>query len=146
MGYIEETLSDSEHLIHEGHFHWTYYAAAWLSLIFLGVFVIGIIFFVQIMMRIWTTEVGVTNHRVILKTGWFSRSTDELALHSVEGVEVEQSILGRLFGYGRLIISGTGEEEVVTPLIADPLAFRKAIDDGAHSTEEAAAAGAIPAE
>lgn len=146
MGYIEDTLSDSEQIVYEGQFHWTYYAAAWLSLIFLGVFIIGIILFVQIMMRIWTTEVGVTNHRVIHKTGWISRSTDELELSSVEGVEVEQGILGRIFGYGRLIISGTGVEDVVTPLIAEPLEFRKAIDEAAHSDEGAApVATAIPA-
>lgn len=146
MGYIEDTLSDSEQIVYEGQFHWTYYAAAWLALIFLGVFIIGIILFVQIMMRIWTTEVGVTNHRVIHKTGWISRSTDELELSSVEGVEVEQGILGRIFGYGRLIISGTGVEDVVTPLIAEPLEFRKAIDDAANSDEGAApVATAIPA-
>ena len=146
MGYIEDTLSDSEHIVYEGQFHWTYYAAAWLSLIFLGVFIIGIILFVQIMMRIWTTEVGVTNHRVIHKTGWISRSTDELELSSVEGVEVEQGILGRIFGYGRLIISGTGVEDVVTPLIAEPLEFRKAIDEAANSDEGTApVATAIPA-
>lgn len=137
MGYIQDTLSDSETIIYEARFHWTYYAVGWLALLFLGVFIIGIIFFVQIMMRIWTTEVGVTNHRVIHKTGWISRSTDELELSSVEGVEVEQGIFGRIFGYGRLIISGTGVEDVVTPLIAEPLEFRKAIDEAAHPGDKA---------
>jgi uncharacterized membrane protein YdbT with pleckstrin-like domain len=136
MGYIEETLSNSETIVRRAHFHWTYYLAAWLALIFLGVFLIGIYLFVSIMVRIWKTEIAVTNHRVVHKTGLFTRNTHELELDSVEGVELQQSFLGRLFGYGKLVISGTGVEDVVTPDIAAPMEFRKAIDEAANAREE----------
>ncbi len=136
MGYIEETLSRSETIIRRAQFHWSYYLAAWLSLLFLGVFLIGIYLFVSMMLRIWSTEIAVTNHRVVQKTGFFTRSTQELELDSVEGVELEQSFLGRLFGYGKLVISGTGVDDVVTPDIAAPMEFRKAIDEAVNARKE----------
>lgn len=144
MGYIEETLSDSEYLVARAHFHWTYHFVAWAALIFLGVFLIGIYIFAVMMIRILTTEVGVTNHRVVYKTGLITRTTQELDLDSIESIELEQTLLGRLFGYGKLEVSGTGIEDLHTPLIAEPLEFRKAIDDAAHAEPDIPAKGAVP--
>lgn len=133
MGYIEKTLSENEYIVHRAHFHWTYHATAWAALIFLGLFIIGLIIFAQMMWRILTTQLAVTNHRIALKTGFFNRTTQELELSSIESVELQQNLLGRIFGFGRLIVSGTGIEDLETPLIADPLALRRAIDEAANS-------------
>jgi uncharacterized membrane protein YdbT with pleckstrin-like domain len=46
----------------------------------------------------WTTEIAVTNHRIIYKAGLIRRDTVEILM--VESVDVDQSILGRLLGYG----------------------------------------------
>jgi uncharacterized membrane protein YdbT with pleckstrin-like domain len=75
----------------------------------------------------WTTETDVTDMRIIHKTGFIQRQTFEMSLDKVESVDVNQSILGRIFNYGDVKVRGVGEggEEIKT--IASPLAFRSAI-------------------
>lgn len=65
---------------------------------------------------------------MILKEGWLNRRTHELAVESVEGVSLEQSIWARTFGYGRVIVTGTGEARIVFPAMAHPVDFRRAIE------------------
>jgi uncharacterized membrane protein YdbT with pleckstrin-like domain len=127
MSYIDNSLGDGETVIARAHFHWLYSAAAWLALIVLGVIGIGIIIFISMMVRKWTTEIGVTSHRFVEKKGLFSLRSNEIALPNIEGVKVEQSFLGRIFGYGTVRIEGTGVDAVTTPAIADPVGFVRAI-------------------
>jgi uncharacterized membrane protein YdbT with pleckstrin-like domain len=56
----------------------------------------------------WTTEIAVTNRRIIKKTGFISRDTMEMSLGKVESVQVDQSILGRILNYGDITLHGTG--------------------------------------
>jgi uncharacterized membrane protein YdbT with pleckstrin-like domain len=128
MSYIQQSLGQDEKLIAEARFHWWYTAQAWLALIFLGVFVIGIYIFFAMMIRKWTTEIGVTTHRFIMKTGLFSLHTQEMAIHNIEGVKVDQGFWGRVLGYGNLRIEGTGVDAIELPPIDDPIAFRAAIE------------------
>ncbi|MFP3944155.1 MAG: PH domain-containing protein [Alphaproteobacteria bacterium] len=127
MGYVEKTLGRNERIVRKARFHWILYAAAWLSLLFLGVLIIGIIIFVRLMIWLRVTEVAVTDNRIIYKRGWLSRSTEELNLRSIEEINLKQSVLGRLFGYGRLSVHGTGQGGMDLPNIAEPLEFRTAI-------------------
>jgi uncharacterized membrane protein YdbT with pleckstrin-like domain len=90
-------------------------------------FVLGLISFLRMMIRKWTTEVGVTSHRFVEKYGVLSMRTNEIALPNIEGVKVHQSLLGRVFGYGTIRIEGTGVDAVTTPSIADPVGFVRAI-------------------
>ena len=128
MPYIEDSLGQGETLVMKAHFHWWYMLKAWLALIFLGVFLIGIWIFFAMMIRKWTTEIGVTTHRFVEKTGLFSLTTNEIALQNIEGVRVNQGLWGRMLGYGHLRIEGTGIDAVTIPDIADPVAFRAAIE------------------
>ena len=75
----------------------------------------------------WTTETDVTNLRVVHKTGFISRKTFEMSLDKVESVDVNQSILGRLFDYGDVTIMGVGEGKETITTIASPLSFRNSI-------------------
>lgn len=127
MSYIEDSLGDGETIIARAHFHWLYSALAWAALLFLGIFVVGIVIFISMMVRKWTTEIGVTSHRFVEKKGLFSLRSNEIALPNIEGVKVEQSFLGRVFGYGTVRIEGTGVDAVTTPTIADPVGFVRAI-------------------
>ena len=79
------------------------------------------------MIRKWSTEIGVTSHRFVERYGLLSMHTNEIALPNIEGVRVNQSILGRIFGYGTVRIEGTGVDSVTTPSIADPVGFVRAI-------------------
>ena len=127
MSYIDNSLGDGETVIARAHFHGLYSAAAWLALLVLGVIGIGIIIFISMMVKKWTTEIGVTSHRFVEKKGLFSLRSNEIALPNIEGVKVEQSFLGRIFGYGTVRIEGTGVDAVTTPTIADPVGFVRAI-------------------
>ena len=127
MSYIQDSLGDGETIIAEAHFSWLYSLVAWLALIFLGIFIIGIVIFLSMMIRKWTTEIGVTSHRFVEKKGVFSMHTNEIALPNIEGVKVNQTIMGRIFGYGTVRIEGTGVDAVTTPNINDPVGFVRAI-------------------
>ena len=82
------------------------------------------------MLPMWTTEIGVTNQRFIFKRGWLRRTTDELQLTSIEEVNLEQGVLGRLLDFGRLQLHGTGVNDIRLPNLADPVGLRKALQDG----------------
>ena len=151
MSYINESLAPNETLIYFARFHWLRKAVAYAALAvfvviamaslvlvqdwpgLLGaavVSVVGLAVFIAMMMPIWTTEIGVTNHRFILKRGWLRRATDELQLTSIEEVNLDQSVLGRLLGYGRLVLHGTGVNDIKLPSLADPVGLRRALQEG----------------
>jgi uncharacterized membrane protein YdbT with pleckstrin-like domain len=134
MSYIEKSLGQGETLIARARFHWWYTFKAVLALVFLGWIIIGIVIFFAMMIKKWNTEIGVTTHRFVEKTGVFSLMTYEIALPNIEGVKVEQSFWGRILGYGHLRIEGTGVDAVDIPDIADPIAFRAAIETAKSST------------
>ena len=74
-----------------------------------------------------TTELAVTDHRVIYKSGLLSRHTIEMNRDKVESVDVDQSLLGRIFGYGTVVVRGTGGSLEPIRNIGDPLTFRSHI-------------------
>jgi len=79
------------------------------------------------LVRYFTSEFAVTTKRVIVKVGLFHRHTLELVLAKVETVGVDQSIPGRLFNYGTIIVTGTGGTQEPFKDIADPISFRKQV-------------------
>lgn len=92
------------------------------------VFVLGLLSFAQMMVIKATTEIAITNNRLIYKRGLIARQVGEISIDRIEGVNVLQSIFGRLFNYGRLAIRGMGIGEVVLPPIDEPIKFRQAIE------------------
>ncbi len=79
----------------------------------------------------FATEIGVTNERIIYKRGVLSRRVESLDVDRIEGTELEQGPLGRMLGYGRVVIRGTGTGGIRFPPIADPTGLRRAITDAA---------------
>ncbi|GAA3845857.1 PH domain-containing protein [[Pseudomonas] carboxydohydrogena] len=77
--------------------------------------------------RRWTTETDVTSLRVVHKEGFIKRNTFEMSLDKVESVDVAQSILGRIFGWGDVTVKGVGEGHKTMNMIASPLQFRNHI-------------------
>ena len=77
--------------------------------------------------RRWTTEIDVTDRRIVYKRGFVRRHTVEMNMDKVEGVDVDQSILGRMLNYGDITIRGTGVG--IEPLynIDAPLEFRNRV-------------------
>ena len=124
MSYIQQSLGANERVIRQASFHWSYTLGA----ILLALTGIGLIFAIPMFIRKATTEIAVTSHRLVKKTGWFSLHTEELSLNNIEGVRVDQGFWGRMLGFGHVRIEGTGVDAVQLPVIADPVAFRAAIE------------------
>jgi len=82
-------------------------------------------YFFKALIQRRTTELAITNRRVIAKVGLISRKTWEINATKVEGVEVDQSIFGRIFGYGTVSVKGTGGGIAPLRNIDDPVEFRK---------------------
>lgn len=95
----------------------------------LGFFLLGLFFFVHMMIIKATTEIAVTNDRIIYKKGLIARHVGELAIDRIEGVGVSQNIWGRIVGYGRVSIRGMGVGEIILPPIEAPVAFIKAVQE-----------------
>lgn len=136
MSYIKENLLPGEEILYMGKVHWLIYGIA----IFLAIAaaatyqypVVAVCLFflsfcsaVRALIYISTTEFGITSQRIIMKTGWVSRQTVEQQLQRIESVNFTQSVWGRLFGYGTVLLHGTGSG--VTPIagIDNPLEFHK---------------------
>jgi len=75
------------------------------------------------------SEFGVTNKRILAKVGWLKRRSLDMLLTKVEGFYVEQGILGRIFSYGTVVVTGTGGTKSVLKNIAYPLKFWKIVQE-----------------
>ena len=125
MSYIDDSLIEGETVLHRGRVAW--WSAFWL--IFLGlltlVVVIGVVFLVWAWIRVRSTELAITNKRIIAKFGFIKRNTVEINLDKVEALRVEQGMWGRMLNFGTIFISGAGTSVAPIPDIADPLVFRR---------------------
>jgi uncharacterized membrane protein YdbT with pleckstrin-like domain len=92
------------------------------------VFIFGLLRFASMMIVKATTEIAVTTSRLVYKRGLVARHVGEISIDRIEGVNVFQTILGRLLNYGRVMVRGMGVGEVVLPPIEDPISFRRAIE------------------
>jgi uncharacterized membrane protein YdbT with pleckstrin-like domain len=129
MSFIEESLSSGEEVVARFELHWL--ARLWLVLwILLAVPTLGITLLLALyeFLRLRGIEQGVTNKRVIYKTGIVSRKSEEMKLTSIETVEIEQGIFGRLLGFGDVKITGRGTSDLVFPRIADPMSVKRQIE------------------
>lgn len=93
-----------------------------------GAILLGFFLFIQMMLIRSTTEIAVTTSRLVLKEGIIARNVDEMSVDRVESVHVMQSMLGRLMGYGTVMVRGMGVGEIILPPIMDPIAMRKNIE------------------
>jgi uncharacterized membrane protein YdbT with pleckstrin-like domain len=84
-----------------------------------------------------STELAVTNRRVIAKFGLVRRSTVELNLSKIESIRVEQTVMGRVLNYGSIFVTGTGSTMEPIPYIANPIGFRQAVQAATDSIQRA---------
>ena len=150
MSYVDKVLQPGETVLARTRLHWFIYlrpivtfVAALAALVGSGFVavefqlyaeyaaaalgVLAVWFFLLAWIRRATTELAVTDRRVIHKTGFFSRSTQEMNREKVESVDVRQSLPGRIFGYGTVLVRGVSSSWEPFSHIADPLAFRSQI-------------------
>ena len=99
-----------------------------LKLFSLLLALIGVMKFAQMLVIKATTEIAITTTRLIYKRGLVARFVGEMNIDRIEGVSVLQSVFGRIFNFGQIVIRGMGVGELVLPVIADPVKFRRAIE------------------
>jgi uncharacterized membrane protein YdbT with pleckstrin-like domain len=125
--YVEDALIKDERVVHVGHISlWSLWGYIALGVVLLPAFGIGLIFLIAAFVKYKTTELAITTRRVIAKFGFIRRRTVELNINKVESIQVDQSVMGRILGYGTLVISGGGNPQAPIPGISNPIAFRKA--------------------
>lgn len=120
-----------------------YYGPAFLSMIFgsaiaqgmtravafVAFFVVlmGVVLMLAAYIRQTSTELAVTNRRVIAKYGLISRATFEIMVNRITGANFDQTILGRMLGFGTVLIHGAGGDISPFDEIGDPQGFYKAL-------------------
>ena len=149
MSYTKSVLQPNEQIVMIGKLHWIVYDRAifflvagvmllWLenahlkndALILATAALFGALFvlsFLHAWFIRWITEFAVTDRRVIYKRGFITRHTAEMNMDKVESVDVDQSMLGRMLGYGTIHVLGTGQGIEHLHRIANPIALRNAI-------------------
>ncbi len=151
MSYIERVLQPGEQVRHISSIHWIlYWPGVVVALLAVAAFCFSatrswttvwlytgyalalgaVVLLAQEWFQQWITEIAVTNRRVIYKTGLVRRQTNEMNMDKVESVQVDQSILGRMFDYGNVKILGTGEGFETLRTIASPLKLRNSVTRG----------------
>jgi uncharacterized membrane protein YdbT with pleckstrin-like domain len=163
LGYVEQNLNPGERILYSTRLHWivlfrsiivdTLFSAAGLVLIIwaiggkhtergeaqvigiagVALLVLGGIILGMAVIRRTATEMAVTNKRVIIKVGFLTKRTVELFMSKVESVGVEQTLFGRMMGYGSIAVRGTGGTNEPFDHVANPLEFRHQVQ---HQIEE----------
>jgi uncharacterized membrane protein YdbT with pleckstrin-like domain len=121
VSYVEDNLLNQEQILLRTHLHWVTFLT-WGNLIVGPLTLFILPWFLR-----RSAEFAVTDRRVLIKVGVFSRRTVDLNLSKVESVDVDQGFWGRLLGYGTLVVVGTGGTRESFSHIADPFAFRRAV-------------------
>lgn len=152
MSYIHKSLLDGEEIVYLTRRHKIIftYPVVWLIIsailfglkwvfvfkpeidfalsIFSGIFLaVALIHALVIWIRYLCAEFGITNQRVIVKEGFLKRKTSEIFLKSVESVQVDQSLWGRILNFGTIVVTGTGGVSDPLSMIRNPLDFKKQV-------------------
>ena len=150
--YVDRILQPGETVRYDGTLHWIIFLPAFVLLgfgatglaamallpgtgqrggVFFVVVILALVFGALHLLAAWvrrqTTEIAVTERRVIYKTGLVSRRTVEMNMDKVESVDVRQDIFGRMLDYGTVLIRGTGAGLEPLSTVASPLSLRNAI-------------------
>ena len=154
MSYISDNLIPNEQVLYRTRLHWKIFVPAVLLLFLcvpvivvaidgglnpylsLSLLVVPLFALLSAYLTWQFSEFGVADKCVLIKTGIVGRHTFETLLTKVENIVAEQSLWGRLFGYGTIYVTGTGSTKETFPGIDAPLEFCKHIEAAAMAFEE----------
>ena len=149
MGYVDENLITDEVVTYRARLHWTMLVVPCIVAVLCAaadvfvarssmqqrlpvaavVIVVGVFPLIQSLIRRSAAEFAVTNKRVIFKAGIVNRTTAEMFLNKIESVGVDQTIAGRIFGYGSVILRGTGGSTEPFDMVTRPLELRRQVQE-----------------
>ncbi len=154
MSYVESNLISGEQVLYKTGLHWIVlllpaFFGALLGLVGLpllfaeGMRTAGISFLIIAALLVLygymarkATEMAVTNKRIVIKVGLLSRRTFELLLSKVESIGVEEGLIGRIMGYGSVVVRGTGGTPEPFKNVAHPLEFRRQVQQRVEEREQ----------
>ena len=157
MGYVEQNLMVGERIVYMTRPHWIVYRwpavflVAAIVIMVLGYTYVGGVGYLYVagtflllavltglspLVTSLTSEFGVTNKRVLVKVGLIRRHSLEVLLTKVEGIGVDQSIMGRILGYGSIVVTGTGGTREQFHQISAPFEFRKRVQEQIAAAQE----------
>ncbi len=118
--YVNNSLVNNEKVLYTGAFAlWDNFF--WIVISF-GTLLIPIFLFQKF------SEIAITNNRVVGKSGILRRKTYDFGLKNIESIDVKQTILGRIFGYGDIVITGSGASNLLIPALKSPEEFKKQLN------------------
>ncbi|PCI66003.1 MAG: hypothetical protein COB26_11995 [Piscirickettsiaceae bacterium] len=124
--YVQSVIGSGEKVEYEAKVSmWSLLPLFVVGLLLIWVYGLGLIFWAIAIMRYMTTELVITDKKIISKFGFIKRDTIEMLLPKIESIQVNQSVLGRMLNYGSVVVSGAGNPQAPVPGIASPIEFRK---------------------
>ena len=136
------TLGDDEALISFAHIHAAIYWKSVAVLMFaifvmlafaieLGLFfaLVGGIMLVMAHLTRRYLILAATDKRIFVRSGWFYADMIELRYTQVESVELGIMPIGQIFGYGSVIVTGTGNRRIIVPYVTDAVQFRSKVNE-----------------
>jgi uncharacterized membrane protein YdbT with pleckstrin-like domain len=155
MSYLDDHLLAGEQIVYRARLHWIIFGTP-IVVVLLGVALaivlqlyqpdywyagaalagVGLLLAISPAIRYTSSEFAVTDKRVLAKHGFIQRDSIETLLSKIEAIEVDQGIIGRVFGYGSVGITGTGGTQESFPLISHPLEFRRQIQSQIVAQED----------
>jgi uncharacterized membrane protein YdbT with pleckstrin-like domain len=145
MSYIDGNLLPGERVVYRTRLHWLLFMTPVLftviALLPIAYFLatgtwnhytwipvaLALLILLATYIKRQSSDFAVTNKRVMMKVGVFNTRSIELVLNKVEAIAVNQSLMGRIFGYGDIVVTGSGGTKEAFSKIQGPLAFRRAV-------------------
>lgn len=126
--YVRESLLDGEKILYEGAVSlWAILPKLMAGLLLLPLFGYGLVLWMSASAYYSSTELCVTNRRVVARLGMVRRRIVEFHIAKVESVRIEQGLFGRMFGFGTVTVLGASENGESIKGIDNPVAFRRAL-------------------
>lgn len=126
--FVENSLIPGEEIEAKATITWL--SQFWyfvFALVLVMTVVFPILFILLAIINVTSTELAVTNKKVIGKAGFIRRVSIDLPLEKLESVNIDQGIIGRILGYGRVSIRGIGGNNVSIPYVKKPMDFRRVV-------------------
>lgn len=143
MNSIEQSLLADEQIIYRTKKHWIIFcnpvvwaivavifafnSNPWVAIAAIAPAAAALILGIGKWLDYITSQFVLTNKRVMMREGFFTRHSTELRLATVSNMNVNQSLVGQLFNYGTVITSPFGGKEDVFTEIAGPFEFQKQV-------------------
>jgi uncharacterized membrane protein YdbT with pleckstrin-like domain len=141
MSYIDDNLVPGEEILFRARTHpaaliipvflltiLTYITSQIAEALVCLMGVVSFILLLRIAIYFFTTEFGLTNKRIVAKTGFIKRQSMEIMLSKVESITVNQAVMGRIFGFGTITVTGSGGTKQRFPMIGKPMELRQMVN------------------